>query len=443
MRRADKPREKALSILRCAEAGTYADALIDKARQIFDERDSGFILELVYGILRNQTRLDWIIDLFSEQPIAFTDSWTRNILRLGAYQLLFLDRIPISAIVNTATELAKTYGKKSGYVNGLLRNLDRKRNTITYPTSEDPIRQLSIMHSHPAWLVRRWVEQFGIEKAESILQKNNRPAPLIIRTNILKATRDELKVSLISEGTEVAETPYSPIGLQVISSPGLHRLSAYKQGWFIIQDQAAQLISMLLSPSPGEMVLDACAAPGGKVTHLAEMMKNRGTLIALEKDSDRLTKIQENSKRLGLTNIIPKLQDASRYQEGRYDKILIDAPCSGLGILRRHPDGRWTKTENLIMARRRIQERILENCSKLLKPGGALVYATCTTELEENEEVLSVFLAGAGKEFEIEDARSFLPKAAVKFVNEKKFFHTYPLAPEMDGFFGARLKKKK
>lgn len=440
---ADKPREKALGILHRAETGAFVDILIDQARRIFDDRDSAFILELVYGTLRNRRRIDWIVDLFSAQPIALTDLWTRNILRLGVYQLLFLDRVPVSAIVNTATELAKTYGKKSGYVNGLLRNLDRKRTTITYPGPEDPIRQLSILHSHPDWLVKRWIEQFGKERTESLLQKNNLPAPLIIRTNVLKATRDELKVSLISAGAEVTETRYSPIGLQVSSSPGIQRLSAYMQGLFMIQDQAAQLIGMMLRPSPGEVVLDACAAPGGKATHLAEMMKNHGTLIALEKDFDRLTKIRENSKRLGLTIIIPRFQDASRYQKGSFDKILIDAPCSGLGVLRRHPDGRWNKTERIIKERRKIQELILENCSRLLKPGGALVYATCTTELEENENVLTTFLSGTGKEFTVEDARSFLPPAAANLVDEKGFFHSYPLAPEMDGFFGARLRKRK
>jgi 16S rRNA (cytosine967-C5)-methyltransferase len=438
----DKPREKALEILRGVEGGGFADLLIDRARPAFDDRDSAFILELVYGTLRNQALLDWTLNQFSLQPVVKTDAWTRNILRLCAYQMFFLDRVPVSAAVNTATELAKIYGKKSSYVNGLLRNLDRKRNEIAYPGAEDPLKRLSVLYSHPAWLVRRWVARFGEDVAETLLRANNVRAPLVIRANSLKATREELKASLQSEGADARETTYSPVGLELISSPPLRALTAYGKGWFIVQDQAAQLVSLMLSPRPGDTVLDACAAPGGKATHLAELMQNRGTLIALESDRERLKKIRENCDRLGITVVIPTLRDASRYQEGSFDKILIDAPCSGLGVLRRHPDGRWNKTEVAVKERRKLQTRILENCAELLKPGGALVYATCTTEPEENEDVIAAFLSGRGKEFVVDDPKPYLPEKATGLVDEKRFLHTYPQAPEMDGFFGARLVRK-
>lgn len=439
----DKPREKALEILRAVEDGGFVDMLIDRARQVFDDRDSAFILELVYGTLRNQALLDWTLNQFSAQPVAKTDAWTRNILRLSAYQMLFLDRVPVSAAVNTATELAKAYGKKNGYVNGLLRTLDRKRNVIACPPgAEDPVKRFSVLYSHPEWLVRRWIARFGQELAEALLRDNNVRAPLAIRTNLLKTTREELKASLLSEGADARETAYSPVGLELISTPALRTLTAYRQGWFIVQDQAAQLISLMLSPQPREIVLDACAAPGGKATHLAEMMQDRGTLIALESDGSRIKKIRENSSRLGITIIIPTVRDASRYQEGGFDKILIDAPCSGLGVLRRHPDGRWNKSEGAIKELRLLQARIIENCAGLLKPGGALVYATCTTEPEENEEVIAAFLSGPGKEFAVDDPRPYLPERAACLVDEKGFFHTYPRAREMDGFFGARVVRK-
>jgi len=438
----DKPREKALEILRGAEDGGFVDLLIDRARQVFDDRDSAFILELVYGTLRNLALLDWTLNQFSLQPVAKTDAWTRNILRLCAYQMFFLDRVPVSAAVNTATELAKIYGKKNSYVNGLLRTLDRKRNAIAYPGVEDPIKRLSVLYSHPAWLVRRWVARFGEDVAETLLRNNNIRASLVIRTNLLKATREKLKASLLSEGVDARETAYSPVGLELISSPPLRTLTAYGNGWFIVQDQAAQLVSLMLSPRPGDTVLDACAAPGGKATHLAELMQDQGTLIALESDRERLKKIRENCDRLGIAIVIPTLRDASRYQEGSFDKILIDAPCSGLGVLRRHPDGRWSKTEEAIKERRELQARILENCAKLLKPGGALVYATCTTEPEENEDVIDGFLSKTGGAFELDDPRRYLPERAACLVDEKGFLHTYPQAPEMDGFFGARMVRK-
>ena len=437
----DKPREKALEILCRVETGAFADALLDRARQAFDARDSAFILELVYGALRNRTLLDWTLDQFSAQPLAKTDAETRNILRLGAYQMLFLDKVPVHAAVNTAVDLARDHGNKSSYVNGLLRNLDRKRASIVGPGQDDPVKKLSILHSHPEWLVMRWVKRFGEETAEKLLRENNRPAPLIVRANTLKTTRGRLKASLEAEGAAAIETVYSAAGLEIISSPGLRSLKAYAQGWFMVQDQAAQLIGLMLGPRPGETVLDACAAPGGKATHLAELMENRGSVIALESDQDRLGRIRENSARLGITIISPVRGDATKYQEGRFDKILIDAPCSGLGVLRRHPDGRWNKNEKTIGERAVLQRGILENCASLLKPGGALVYATCTTEPDENEEVISSFLA-KHNEFVIEGPQQFLPASAARLVDDKGFLHTFPDEPAMDGFFGVRLVKR-
>lgn len=439
----DKPREKALQILCSIEQGSFADTLLDQARLQFDHRDSAFILELVYGVCRRRSRLDWALEQFSAQPLSRTDLRTRNILRLAAYQMLHLDKVPVSAAVNTATELAKHQGRKSGYVNGVLRNLDRRRREITEPSGKDEVRRLSILHSHPSWLVRRWVTRFGAERAEALLEENNKAAPLVIRTNILRTTRDELKASLQAEGAVVSETQYSPAGLEMRLSPGLRMLGAYGKGWFMIQDEAAQLIARMVDPQPGEIVLDACAAPGGKATHLAELMRNSGSVVALEKDPGRMKRIKENISRLGTDIIKPALGDARTYKKGFFDKILVDAPCSGLGVLRRHPDGRWNKTEETIRERAALQRHILANCASLLKPGGVLVYSTCTTEPEENEEIIGAFLREHPDAFFLDDPGQHLPEPARRFVDERFFFRTFHIDTSLDGFFAARMIRKK
>ena len=280
--------------------------------------------------------------------------------------------------------------------------------------------------------------RFGQERTEKLLTACNRPAPLVIRTNILRTTRDELKQALVAEGAEARETPYSSAGLDLLSSPGLNNLAAFREGRFLVQDEAAQLVGMMVAPAQGERVLDACAAPGGKATHLAELMGNQGSVVALDSDAGRLNRVAENSTRLGTTIVRPVAGDAAKYREAVFDKILVDAPCSGLGVLRRHPDGRWTKGEKIVAERHAVQRNILANCASLVKPGGALVYATCTTEPEENEDIVGAFIASERGEFRIDDPRPYLPPRHL-LIGPEGFFRTFPDEPSLDGFFGARL----
>ena len=440
--RRDKPRERALYILRRTEEGNFADPLLDEARRDFNGRDSAFIHELVMGVLRNRSLLDWTLDRFSEKPVSRTDAWTRNILRLGVYQLIHLDRVPASAAVNTAAELAKEHGKKSGYVNGLLRTIDRNKASLPLPATDNPLSRLSTIYSHPAWLVRRWLDRFGLSRAEDMLRNNNRHAPLTIRTNTQKGKREELLGLLEAQGVQARPTQYSPEAIEIIASPSFATLPVYRDGWFMVQDEAAQLVAMILDPKKGEEVLDACAAPGGKATHIAELMGNEGRVVALESDKKRIARIRENSERLGLTNVVPFLGDAAVFKEGSYNKVLIDAPCSGLGVLRRHPDGRWTKTEEDLVERAKLQKKILENCAKLVKTGGVLVYATCSTEPEENEAVVRWFL-DRNNAFTLGDPRPFLPHPAAHLVGGDLLFRTSPTEPSLDGFFAARIIKRK
>ena len=261
--RTDRPRERALAILHRAERGVFVDPLLEEARRDLGARDNAFLLELVYGVLRNRSLLDWTLDRFSERPVARTDAWTRNILRLAVYQLLHLDRVPASAAVNTATELAKQHGHKSGYVNGLLRTVERNKVSVPLPPADSPVSRLSLLYSHPAWLVRRWLERFGMQTTDAALMSNNRPAPLVCRANTLRCGRDELLSLLEGQGASVRATRYAPAGIEILSSPGITTLPAFREGRFIVQDEAAQLVTLTLAPQPGERVLDACAAPGG------------------------------------------------------------------------------------------------------------------------------------------------------------------------------------
>lgn len=443
VRRTDRPREAALAILRETERGVFADRLLEEARKGFDARDRAFLLELVYGVLRNRALIDWLLDRFSAQPVAGTDAWTRNVLRLAAYQLLFLDRVPASAAVNTATELAKRHGRKSPYVNGLLRTLGRNRTALPLPADEDPVARLSVLYSHPAWLVKRWTDRLGIPPAEEVLKRNNRPAPLCIRANTLKGSRDELLALLAAQGAAARKTGCSPAGIEVLASPGITSLQAYQDGWFQVQDEAAQLVGLMVAPQPGETVLDACAAPGGKATHLAELMQDQGTIIALESDSSRLPRIAGNAERLGISIIKPAQGDAATFREGTFDRILVDAPCSGLGVLRRHPDGRWHKTEETIREKQELQNRILTNCAMLVRPGGSIIYATCTTEKEENEDVVHHFLSRNRDIFSIDVPQAFLPGQAAPLIDEIGFLRTFPNGVDMDGFFAVRIIRKR
>lgn len=436
------PREAVLNILLKAERGGLAGRLIESLRSLFAPIDNAFLLELVYGVFRNRTYLDYSLNLFSERPVEKTDARTRNILRIGAYQILFLDRVPVRAAVDTSVQLAKRFGGKFGYVNAVLRNMARGIDRIQPPCIDDVDRRFSIIYSHPEWLVKRWVLRYGADTAEKLLSSNNKRAPLTIRANTLKISREGLKSELQAEGCIVRDCIYAPTGIEIVSSPGITRLDSFKKGLFLVQDEAAQLVALLLDPLPGETILDACAAPGGKTTQIAELMKNQGRVIALDNDPERLKMLEENIERLGMEIIEPVLGQAYQYEGGLFDRILIDAPCSGLGVLRRHPDGRWTKTEEAITRHRPLQEMILEACSALLKPGGVLVYATCTTEPEENEDLIAGFISKKRAGFMLDDPRQHLPANAAHLVDGRGFFRTWPNIPMIDGFFAARLIKK-
>ncbi|MGH7810076.1 MAG: 16S rRNA (cytosine(967)-C(5))-methyltransferase RsmB [Candidatus Binatia bacterium] len=426
----------------------YADILLDRALNTHDlsERDRALLTELTYGTLRWRGKIDARLSGQLRRSLADTDPFVRNLLRLTVYQLFFLDRVPDYAAVNEAVKLAKSQcgAKTAGFVNGVLRNLLRRKASAAKPiASGDSIAELAIEHSHPEWLVKRWIEEFGLTEACALMRANNEQAPLVARANRLKCSRAQLLAHLLDHGISASATLWSPQGISLESRGRVENLPGFGEGFFQVQGEASQLVGYLLGPSAGERILDACAAPGGKTTHLAELMDDRGELIALDKSARGVEQIRENAKRLNLTS--PRIVSADVTKpldgalQGPYDRILVDAPCSGLGTLRAHPEIKWQRQEKDIQRLSDLQSKILNRVAGFVKSNGVLVYSTCTLTRDENDRVVDTFLA-QHKGFELEQAASYLPESA-KRMTRGNYFQAWPHRDNADGFFAARMRK--
>lgn len=447
------PRQAALAVLNRVEQGPHhLDRVIRGALDVGSRRmgrqDRNLANELIFGVLRWRNRLDWFIGRYSSVLPPKIDPAVLNILRIGIYQLMFLDRVPESAAVNTSVELAKPVAPPwvVRYVNGLLRTVARHKNDLpALPAGTDTAAVLAVMQSFPEWLVRRWIKRFGPDEARRLCEFINRIPAIGIRTNTLKTDRDALLVQFQEKAGSVEKTKYSPDGLVVrhLKSP-LHELVPFGQGHFQVQDEAAQLISCVLSPQPGEHVLDACAGLGGKTGHMAQLMQNAGSITALDSDPGKLTSLAAEMVRLGVRIVSTRAQDlahpAAPLPAASFDRILLDAPCSGLGVIRRDPDIKWDASRRHLGRFRSLQVNLLNAASDLLKPGGTLVYAVCSLEAEENEGVVTPFLE-EHPQFHIADNFSHLPFDIRPFLDQNRFIRTWPHKHQMDGFFCACLKK--
>ncbi|MBI5643488.1 MAG: 16S rRNA (cytosine(967)-C(5))-methyltransferase RsmB [Deltaproteobacteria bacterium] len=432
-------RVRALRILERVEGGAYADILLESGLEGLSEADASLATELVYGVLRWRLKLDWIIDSFSSIKTKKLERRVLNALRLGCYQLLFLTKIPASAAINESVNLVKKGGTgRAGFVNAILRKIDSERGSIRYPDMDSgPIRHVSILYSHPEWMVKRWVDRFGVDEAIGLCAANNIIPPRVLRVNTLLTTREGLMSELAGEGLEVKAAGFSPDGIEILKG----RVRA-KDPRYYIQDEASQLIPYLLALKPGETVLDACAAPGGKTTHMAQIMRNSGSIYALDKHNLRLKAIVETAERFKIGIIKTIEADSGQtlpFKESFFDAILCDAPCSGLGVLRRVPDIKITRGPEDIKALSLGQKAILNNVSGYLKRGGRLVYSTCTFEPEETEDVIREFL-DTHKDFILEKDIENIPGGRA-LVDEEGFLRTYPHRHGLDGFFAAALKK--
>lgn len=440
-------RELALQILiRVETRGSYANLLLDHAleTQLLPAADRRFATELVYGVLRQRSALDWIISRHStREPAALTPA-LRNILRLGAYQIVYLDKIPAAAACNEAVELAKRYGHAgiAKFTNGVLRAVVRGQADIVWP--EDPVQRIAVRHSHPPWMVERWIARYGAAQATALCAANNCVPPLSVRTNTLRITRDALRERLAAEGVAAEESAVAPDGLLLTGYPPVRELAAYREGLLQVQDEASMLVAEIVRPGPGSTVLDTCSAPGGKATHLAQKMGNRGEIFALDHHAGKLRLVTASCRRLGITIVETRQCDARKldcFPDGAADAVLVDAPCSGLGVLRRKPDAKWRKTAGQLTIIRQLQRQILAAAAGKVRPGGTLVYSTCTTEPEENETVVADFLA-ANTAFAAADIRPLLPpRLREEMTAARGYLQLLPHLHGTDGFFIARLTR--
>jgi len=443
------------------------DILLDRAlaQCSFDSRERALTVELAYGVLRRLATIDWRLEPVLDKPLPRLPLAVQMVLRLGTYQLLFLDRIPQSAAVNESVNLARaiagTLGRDwSGFVNAVLRALLRHPPQPWPCMDPDAAHAFAVRYSVPSWLSRRWVERLGVGFAEMVCEGVSVAPPLTLRVNQLITTREAFLETLAQVGIAAKPTSVSPFGIVLEEGGSVPSLPGFREGAFYVEDEAAQLIPPLLDPQPGDIVLDACAAPGGKSTHLADLMHNKGTIYAVDRKGDRLDLLRSNCRRLGVQIVVPIVGDIrqplewvpmietagspsvnkARVGEPCIDRILVDAPCSGLGVLRRHPEAKWRKGEQALPRHQALQCQILESVAPCLRLGGVLVYSTCSTEPEENEDVIERFCR-VHAEFKREPVVPWLPPAAQKFVTEQGALSTVGNRFSMDGFYAARLRK--
>jgi 16S rRNA (cytosine967-C5)-methyltransferase len=421
-------REALLIIVSVLEEGKWANKLlIPSLFRLNNREDRALLTELVYGTIKMKLYLDWVLNkILINYRMEDLTPWIRNILRLTAYEILFT-RIPPYASVSEGVKLAKRYGHRgtASLVNAVLRRLDRER-----PQPDEPW----IRYSHPEWLYRRWIERWGEERTIQIMEHNNKPPLIYIRVNTLLTSKGDVISFLEEKGVEYRDIPFPDETLRVSIPPQDLDLPLH---WYYAQDLSSQVVSYLLSPSPGDLIYDFASAPGGKSTHLASLMKNRGFILGLEYYQSRARDLMENVKRMGAEIIRVVIGDSRKIiLRKKADKILLDVPCSGLGTLRRRPELRWRMKEERIGELQTLEWEILENASQYLKKGGILVYATCTTEPEENEEQIKKFLQ-RNRDFEIECAQNFIPEQ----FTESPFLKVDGVKHDCDFSFAARLKR--
>jgi 16S rRNA (cytosine967-C5)-methyltransferase len=443
----------AYDILRAVSAGS-ADlpAAVAAARgELEDDRDQALAADIAAGVQRWRATLDHLIVEFARRSLDRLDAEVVEILRLSAYQLLHHTRVPASAVVDDAVDLTRRAGKRSaaGFVNAILRAISRSRNALPLPprphTLTDrtaALEYLSVALSHPRWLVARWFDRMGFDRTEAWLRFNNTPAPMTLRTNRLMLDTPELIGRLEAEGVKVGAGRFAPDALVVAEGHPL-RGGAAREGWFLVQDEASQLVGLLASARPGARVLDACAAPGGKTAAIAAAMSNAGLLIACDVRQRRVALLRRTLATTGARNVRivqSDLRQALPFSRP-FDSVIVDVPCSGLGTLRRDPDIRWRRQEADLPAMAAAELLMLRHAAEAVAAGGRLIYATCSSEPEENDAVVNAFLAGSPGFVRL-DARAAAPQLPAAVVDDHGFLRTEPHLHSLESFFGAVFERQ-
>jgi 16S rRNA (cytosine967-C5)-methyltransferase len=429
---------------RVDETGSFASLLLDRYESRFsDPRDRALLHETVLGVLRHRAWIDHVIDAASSRPPDRIDPPVRDVLRIGAHAILRLNRVPEFAAVHTSVEIAKRVRRAAaGFVNGVLRGV-ASRGLALAPPEPKPgdLRGLAVRRSHPEWWVRRAVERAGWQDAVALMEANNRPAPTSVRLRTGRTTAEALIARLAEEGVKVEPSPWVPDALRVLSGVA-HRTRSFADGLFYVQDEASQLVVRLFGEIEGRRAADLCAAPGGKTMQLAEALPAGGTVVASDRHEGRLRRLVANASRLGYSGIAGVVADVSRdtpFPAGCFDHVLLDAPCSGTGTLRRHPEIRWRLTPEDLARLAAVQRRLLANAARLVRPGGTLVYSVCSLEPEEGSALLDSFLRGSA-EFTLVPAANRLPPSCTRFARPDGTLTTSPV-DGLDGFYAALVRR--
>ncbi len=451
-KRPTNARKIALQVLCAVESeGAYAHIALDQhlRRSGLDKRDRALATELVYGTLRRRLTLDWVLARYSRYPLAKLSAQLRNNLRMAVYQILFLDSIPAAAACNEAVELAKRFGHQgtAGLVNGILRSLLRdplKGDFRKAAENMELAERISLLHSHPLWLVQHWLDELGPDETEALCSANNISPPTCVRVNTVKIQRDELVSFLQEEGVTAALGRLAPEAVEISGFSSISSLRAYREGYFTVQDEASMLAAHALAPRPGQLIYDLCAGLGGKTLHIGALMENTGRILGFDIHPRKLEILNRTARRLGVTNVTTVHADSTELNSdywGKADGVLVDAPCTGWGVIRRKPDIPWRmqpgKESDLIQ----LQRRLLVSAYRCLAPGGKLVYSTCTINRRENEDN-AAWLVDRYPDLDYIDVTKILPGGPDKFgANPEKTLQLFPHRHGTDGFFLAVLQK--
>ena len=440
------PRNLALQVLSQVIAdGAYANLALGANLQKVDisAADRALTTKLVYGVLREQGLLDYILEQFLRTPLDKLPLKILLCLRLGLYQFWCMDKIPAAAAINESVKLAKKYGHKgtAGLVNGVLRNIERSRDSIKLPTREDdPVLYLSVCYSHPRWLVEMWLRDFGFEVTEAICRHDNQSVGFSLRVNSLKTDREDILARLRSSGMQAQPGEFAPEAILITDNARIEVKELINAGLVYPQHQSSMLVAHALAPRPGSRVIDLCAAPGGKTTHIAQLMQNQGEIRAFDLHPHKVKLIEDNCQRLGIDIVRAAAGDSRRPPaelQNWADYVLADVPCSGLGVLCSRPDARWHKKPAEIEALAEVAAEILDAAAGLVKVGGVLLFSTCTLTRRENEDNAEAFLQ---RHPEFEPEAIFAPEPLL--YENKAFWRIMPNLHHMDGFFLARFRRK-